>query len=50
MLRANDSPEIPNYAKIETGSTLWTFIQIEAPRQIVPPTPLPPAPVEPPLQ
>jgi FHA domain len=47
MLRANNSTEIPNYGKIETGSTLWTFIQIEAPRQIdaVPPVP----PVDPPL-
>jgi pSer/pThr/pTyr-binding forkhead associated (FHA) protein len=45
MLRANDSTEIPNYGKIETGSTLWTFIQIEAPRQVVTPTPLPPPPL-----
>jgi FHA domain len=53
MLRANNSTEIPHYGKIETGSTLWTFIQIEAPRQIdaVPPAPRvdPPAPrVDPP--
>ena len=47
MLRANNSTEIPNYGKIETGSTLWTFIQIEAPRQIDAPPPL--QPVVPPV-
>jgi len=34
MLKANNSTEIPNYAKIETGATLWTFIQIDAPRRV----------------
>jgi hypothetical protein len=34
MLKANDSTEIPNYAKIQTGSTVWTFIHIEAPHEI----------------
>jgi pSer/pThr/pTyr-binding forkhead associated (FHA) protein len=49
ILRANNSTEIPNYGKIETGSTLWTFIQIEAPRQIdaVPPLPRVDPPVQP---
>lgn len=31
MLRANESTEIPNYANIQTGSTVWTFVHIEAP-------------------
>jgi FHA domain len=46
MLRANQSTEIPNYGKIETGSTLWTFIQIEPPREIIPvdPPPIPEPP------
>jgi pSer/pThr/pTyr-binding forkhead associated (FHA) protein len=35
MLKANDSTEIPNYATIQTGFTVWTFIHIEAPREIV---------------
>jgi hypothetical protein len=49
MLRANASKVIPNYAKIETGSTLWTFIQIEAPRQtVIEPPPPPPPPPDPP--
>jgi hypothetical protein len=33
MLKANQSMGIPNYAKIETGSTLWTFIRTEELRQ-----------------
>jgi pSer/pThr/pTyr-binding forkhead associated (FHA) protein len=33
MLRANDSTDIPNYAKIQTGLTVWTFIHIVAPRE-----------------
>ena len=37
MLRANNSTEIPNYGEIQTGSTVFTFIQIEAPREIEPP-------------
>ena len=56
MLRANASTEIPNYGKIETGSTLWTFIQIEAPRETVASIPIqrpeptlePPDPPQPP--
>jgi hypothetical protein len=35
MLRANESTEIPNYGKIQTGSTVWTFIHIEVPREEV---------------
>jgi pSer/pThr/pTyr-binding forkhead associated (FHA) protein len=45
MLRANASTEIPNYAKIRTGSTEWTFIHIEAPLETERPArvePLPP--------
>jgi pSer/pThr/pTyr-binding forkhead associated (FHA) protein len=34
MLMANTSAKIPNYAKIQTGATVWTFIQIEAPRDL----------------
>jgi hypothetical protein len=36
MLRANHSTEIPNYAKIQAGSTIFTFIQIEAPDLAMP--------------
>jgi len=39
MLRANASTEIPHYAKIQTGFTVWTFIHIEAPRVIDIPVP-----------
>ena len=38
MLRANESTEIPNYAKIQTGATVWTFIQIAPPREPVTPS------------
>lgn len=34
LLRANESTDIPNYAKIQTGSTVWTFLHIEAPPEI----------------
>jgi len=51
MLRANESTEIPNYANIQTGVTVWTFIHLEAPLEtgIQPPMmrdeqPLRPAP------
>jgi len=33
MLRANESAELPNHATIQTGSTVWTFLKIEAPHQ-----------------
>ena len=33
LLRANESTVLPNYARIQTGSTVWTFIKIEAPQQ-----------------
>jgi pSer/pThr/pTyr-binding forkhead associated (FHA) protein len=36
MLRANHATEIPNYAKIQAGSTIFTFIQIEEPRLTIP--------------
>jgi hypothetical protein len=32
MLKANASTPMLNYAKIQTGATVWTFIYIEAPR------------------
>src|SRR5262249_21731165 len=28
LLRSNESTELPNYARIQTGSTLWTFIKM----------------------
>ena len=31
MLKANLGTDLPNYAEIKTGSTLWTFIKITAP-------------------
>jgi pSer/pThr/pTyr-binding forkhead associated (FHA) protein len=31
MLKANLGTDLPNYAEIKTGSTLWTFIQINPP-------------------
>jgi hypothetical protein len=40
LLKANDSTDIPNYGTIQTGSTVWTFIQIEAPRGEAPRPPI----------
>ncbi len=31
MLKANQGTDLPNYAEIKTGSTLWTFIQVTPP-------------------
>ena len=31
MLKANLGTDLPNYAEIKTGSTLWTFIKVKAP-------------------
>jgi pSer/pThr/pTyr-binding forkhead associated (FHA) protein len=31
MLRANQGTDLPNYAEIKTGSTLWTFIKVNPP-------------------
>lgn len=31
MLKANQGTDLPNYAEIKTGHTLWTFIQIKPP-------------------
>jgi FHA domain len=49
MLKANQGTELPNYADIKTGSTLWTFIMIKppagetaAPGHHPPPPPTPP--------
>ncbi len=33
LLRANESTALPNYAALQTGSTVWTFLTIEAPQQ-----------------
>ena len=50
MLKANQGTELPNYAEIKTGSTLWTFIMVNPPanetvqpatRAAQPPTPSP---------
>ncbi|HMH53514.1 MAG TPA: FHA domain-containing protein [Candidatus Acidoferrum sp.] len=48
MLKANQGTELPNYAEIKTGSTLWTFIMVKPPAgQAARPAPAaaqPPAP------
>jgi pSer/pThr/pTyr-binding forkhead associated (FHA) protein len=31
MLKANQGTDLPNYAEIKTGSTLWTFISVKPP-------------------
>jgi pSer/pThr/pTyr-binding forkhead associated (FHA) protein len=31
MLKANQGTDLPNYAEIKTGSTLWTFIKVKPP-------------------
>lgn len=31
LLISNQSTELPSYAEIQTGSTVWTFVKIEAP-------------------
>jgi hypothetical protein len=31
MLKANQGTDLPNYAEIKTGATLWTFIQVKPP-------------------
>jgi pSer/pThr/pTyr-binding forkhead associated (FHA) protein len=31
MLKANQGTELPNYAQIKTGSTLWIFIMVNPP-------------------
>lgn len=31
MLKANQGTDLPNYAEIKTGHTLWTFIRIKPP-------------------
>jgi len=33
LLRANESTALPNHAALQTGSTVWTFLTIEAPHQ-----------------
>jgi hypothetical protein len=39
MLKANQGTDLPNYAEIKTGSTLWTFIWIKpSPAQLAQPT------------
>ncbi|HJY81707.1 MAG TPA: hypothetical protein VKK81_11570, partial [Candidatus Binatia bacterium] len=43
LLRANESTALPNHAALQTGSTVWTFLTIEAPHQEgVLPSPKPP--------
>ena len=32
LLKANLSVELPNYAKVRTGATEWTFIKVDAPQ------------------
>lgn len=53
MLKANQGTDLPNYAEIKTGSTLWTFIKVNPPaseipqaipRQMQPPEPGPKEP------
>ncbi|MDH3446448.1 MAG: FHA domain-containing protein, partial [Deltaproteobacteria bacterium] len=42
MLKANQGTDLPNYAEIKTGSTLWTFIKIAAPAgETIQPAPKP---------
>ena len=41
LLISNQSTELPSYAEIQTGSTVWTFVKIEAPHvsdEVPPPT------------
>jgi len=33
LLKANLSADLPNYAKIQTGGTEWTFIKVDAPQK-----------------
>jgi pSer/pThr/pTyr-binding forkhead associated (FHA) protein len=44
MLKANQGTELPNYAEIRTGSTLWTFIMVKAPAGETAPPPSRPVP------
>jgi pSer/pThr/pTyr-binding forkhead associated (FHA) protein len=42
MLKANQGTDLPNYAEIKTGSTLWTFIKVNPmPTEITQPGPRP---------